>query len=202
MICVHVLNEICCCTCTLHYRTDFLEPEHGNCPVQDPEWEGPPDIPEHSPILLSDANMNYCVDLISNWTLDIYQVDERIKTSANMNVPEIKSGSSSVFTLWRNFLLTSPSIYELRREFREDPDKIPLLVMFDISCDDVYKSKRVVLIDNPKPPPDLSDDLVEVLQSEDDPRRGWCIVAKFVIGTFYIVDVPKCELLHTMNIGE
>ena len=146
--------------------------------------------------------MNYCVDLVANYTLEINQVDKGRNTSANMDMPEIRSASSSIFTLWRNFLLTSPSIYELRRVFGGDPDQIPLLVMFDVSCDDVYKSKKVVLIDNPKPPPDLSDDLVEVLQSEDDPRRGWCIVAKFVIGTFYIVDVPKCELLHSMNIGK
>merc|ERR1719507_185974 len=73
--------------------------------------------------------------------------------------------------------------------------------MFDVSCKDVYESRKVVIIDNPKPPPDLSDDLVEVLQSEGDSSRGWCIVAKFIIGSFYVVDVPKCELLHTMNIA-
>ena len=146
--------------------------------------------------------MNYCVDLVANYTLEINQVDKGRNTSANMDMPEIRSASSSIFTLWRNFLLTSPSIYELRRVFGRDPDKIPLLVMFDVSCKDVYRSKREVLIDNPKPPPDLSDDLVEVLQSEDDPSRGRCIVAKFAIGNFYILDVPKCELLHTLKIGK
>ena len=121
-------------------------------------------------------------------------------TMANMDEPEIRTASSSIFTLWRNFLLTSPSLYELRKELRNDPDKIPLLVMFDVSSKQVYQSKKVAFIDNPRPPPDLADDLVEVLQSEDDPSHGWCVVAKFIIGTFYIVVVPNCELLHTINI--
>ena len=151
--------------------------------------------------------MNFRVDLfvsdhipnIAGYALEISHVGKQLKTSADMDVPEIQNASSSIFTLWRNFLLTTPSIYELRIM---DLDKIPLLVMFDVSCKDVYESKKVVLIDNPKSPPDFSDDLVEVLQSESDPNRGQCIVAKFIIGTFYIVDVPKCELLHTMKIGE
>ena len=178
----------------LNYRDDnFLEPEHGDCP--NPYWTD-------NSILLSDANMNYRVDLDADYRLEIHQVKESAKKSANMDVPEIRSVSSSIFTLWRNFLLTSPSIHELRRGLQTDPDRIPLLVMFDASCKDVYRSKIEVMIDNPKPPPDVSDDLVEVLQSPDDPSRGRCIVAKFAIGTFYILDVPKCELLHTLKIGK
>ena len=178
----------------LNYRDDnFLEPEHGDCP--NPYWTD-------NSILLSDANMNYRVDLDADYRLEIHQVKESAKKSANMDVPEIRSVSSSIFTLWRNFLLTSPSINELRRGLQTDLDKIPLLVMFDVSCKDVYRSKIEVMIDNPKPPPDVSDDLVEVLQSPDDPSRGRCIVAKFAIGTFYILDVPKCELLHTLKIGK
>ena len=176
-------------------RRDFLEPRYGHCP-NTRGTSVPPRVIEN------DYNINYCVDLLANYHLQIRQVDKRMKTSANMNKPEILSASSSAFTIWRTFLLTSQSIHKLRRVVGVDPDKIPLLVMFDVSCKDVYESKKVVLIENPKSPPDLGDDLVEVLQSEGDPNRGLCIVAKFIIGTFYIVDVPKCELLHIMNIGE
>ena len=160
------------------------------------------------PVLLSDTNMHYRVDLLSGCILEIQKtrtdprslIHTTASTMANMDEPEIRTASSSIFTLWRNFLLTSPSLYELRKELRNDPDKIPLLVMFDVSSKQVYQSKKVAFIDNPRPPPDLADDLVEVLQSEDDPSHGWCVVAKFIIGTFYIVVVPNCELLHTINI--
>ena len=138
----------------VHYRGDnFLEPEHGVCPF--PQY---PHIGmEGRPVLLGDANMSYRVDLVSDYTLEIIKMNEIAKSSvnaANMDVHEIKSVSSSIFTLWRNFLLTSPSIHELRRGLQTDPDQIPLLVVFDVSCKDVYRSKREVLIENPKPPPD------------------------------------------------
>ena len=200
------MNIIMCLICALVIfccRSDFLEPVHGRCPVRD-NVNTPDDDPafDGTLILLSDSNINYRVDLLANYYLEIRDMDNRTEASANMNMTEIRSASSSIFTLWRNFLLTSPSIYELRRVSGVDSDKIPLLVMFDVSSKAVYESKKVILIDNPRPPPDLADDLVEVLQSEGDPGRGRCIVAKFIIGTFYIVDVPKCELLHTMKIGK